>query len=112
MKKDFRSFDDCYRYTYGILHSSPTRIKCRNLPLAYEINNHYFKIDCSNGISIFSGADSRAFPIKFALAEFMWILSGSNKLDEIQKWNAAMSQYSDDQKTLHGAYGKRILFQN
>lgn len=44
----------------------------------------------------------------FALAEVIWIMSGSDKLQDIEWWNPRMREYSDDGKTLHGAYGSRL----
>lgn len=45
---------------------------------------------------------------KFMIAEFIWIMSGQNSLDMISFYNKNYSQFSDDGKTLHGAYGPRL----
>lgn len=44
----------------------------------------------------------------FAFAEASWILSGSNNLSELQYFIKNYNQFSDDDKTLNGAYGYRI----
>ena len=44
----------------------------------------------------------------FAIAEVIWIMAGSNDLDFLSFWNPRMKSYSDDTKSLHGAYGYRL----
>lgn len=51
----------------------------------------------------------RRFNIFFALGEFIWYISGSNKLEKIESYNKRYKNYSDDGETLYGAYGKRIF---
>ena len=45
---------------------------------------------------------------KFLSGEALWILSGSDRLEEIAPYNEKMRQYSDDGLTLWGAYGPRV----
>jgi thymidylate synthase len=44
----------------------------------------------------------------FHLAECVWIMSGSNDLAWISKFNSNMGTFSDDGKTINGAYGHRL----
>jgi len=44
------------------------------------------------------------------LGEFLWYMSGSNDLSFIQYYIPPYDQYSDDGKTLYGAYGPRLLY--
>lgn len=44
----------------------------------------------------------------FAIAEFIWILTGHEDLEQIAYYNKNMRRYSDDGRTLTGAYGPRI----
>lgn len=44
----------------------------------------------------------------FHLYEALWILNGNNDVESLCKFNSNMSQYSDDGKTFHGAYGYRL----
>ena len=44
----------------------------------------------------------------FALAEFAWIISGSKALKPLRFFIKTYDQYSDDGRTLHGAYGFRL----
>ncbi|MDR7007012.1 thymidylate synthase [Paraburkholderia strydomiana] len=43
------------------------------------------------------------------LGEFLWYLSGSNKLDFIQYYIKSYSEFSDDNETIFGAYGPRLF---
>ncbi|MDC4661969.1 thymidylate synthase [Acinetobacter baumannii] len=47
---------------------------------------------------------------KFAFVESAWILEGRNDLDILSKYISSYSQYSDDNKTLNGAYGYRLRY--
>lgn len=48
---------------------------------------------------------------KFAAAEAAWILSGSNKLDEVAKYATYLRNFSDDSRHLSGAYGPPFVDQ-
>ena len=43
----------------------------------------------------------------FHLMESLWMLAGRNDVEWISKYNKRISDYSDDGKTFHGAYGHR-----
>lgn len=45
---------------------------------------------------------------KFMVAEWLWIQSGREDLEWIQKFNKNIVQFSDDGKTFRGAYGPRF----
>ena len=53
-----------------------------------------------------SKSRSRVFS---ALGECLWYLSGSNELEHIQYYIDGYHEFSDDGKTLNGAYGARIF---
>jgi len=44
-----------------------------------------------------------------AIGEFLWYLSGSNQLDFIQYYLPKYHLFSDDGKTVYGAYGPRLF---
>lgn len=46
-----------------------------------------------------------------ALSESLWVLAGKNTIDELVPYNKYITDYSDDGKTLYGAYGYRIADQ-
>lgn len=43
------------------------------------------------------------------LGELLWILAGSNRLDFIQHYIPGYDEFSDDKKTIFGAYGPRLF---
>ena len=47
----------------------------------------------------------------FAIIEVIWIMAGANALSFLTFWNPRMKQFSDNQRTLHGAYGYRLSSQ-
>lgn len=53
----------------------------------------------------------RNMPMRYALGELMWYLSGSNKLKDIEKYSEFWKNISDDGETLNSAYGYRIFHQ-
>jgi len=50
----------------------------------------------------------RAINPFFALAEFSWIINGSNRLAPLQYFISNYNSFSDDNETLNGAYGYRL----
>jgi thymidylate synthase len=53
----------------------------------------------------------RGLNYRFAVAEFLWILAGLDRLDVLTKYNKNMAEFSDDGVTLTGAYGPRLKTQ-
>ena len=103
-----RIFADEYLSTFYALLNSAVDITARNGAVTHELCGHYIQCSVDAGISIFSHEDHRVFPMKFALAELAWILSGRDDLASIQPYCAAMTHFSDDNMTLTGAYGVRL----
>lgn len=52
---------------------------------------------------------TRALNYRFAVAEWLWIVSGSDRLAPLVRYNSRMAEFSDDGETLRGAYGPRLL---
>lgn len=50
----------------------------------------------------------RDLSIKYGIGEFLWYLSGSNKLSDIRQYGKAWNALSDDGETVNSAYGHRI----
>lgn len=69
-----------------------------------EILNAFFILHDPRQRFVFS----RPIDPAFAMAEVIWMLSGSRDLGAIAAWNSRMRNYSDNGSTLHGAYGHRI----
>lgn len=78
----------------------------RNM-LIKEINGCHFRLENPRNRIIYN--PERRFSIMFSLGEFLWYLAGENILETILYYNGNYGKYSDDGKTLHGAYGKRIF---
>lgn len=51
----------------------------------------------------------RKLSIPFAIGEWLWCMQGRDDLEMIQYYAPSYGQYSDNGKTLNGAYGPRIL---
>lgn len=49
----------------------------------------------------------RDYNVAFALYEALWMLAGRNDLAPLQRYVKTFDAFSDDGKTLHGAYGYR-----
>jgi len=47
----------------------------------------------------------RNMPVRYAVGELLWYLSGNNKLEEIQKYTDAWDRMSDDGSTVNSNYG-------
>lgn len=57
-----------------------------------------------NRVSFWPRRDANPF---FHLVEAMWMLAGRNDVETVARYASSMSQFSDDQRTLNGAYGHR-----
>ena len=47
----------------------------------------------------------------FMIAEYLWITTQNNRADMVGFYNKKMWQFSDDGRTLYGAYGPRLMIQ-
>ena len=90
------------------MRNSPVNIECRGRQMAYELQNAKMRVPTEDGVSVYSHKSTRAFPIKFALAEFAWILAGRNDVASIARFNKNIVHYSDDTIIMGGAYGERL----
>jgi thymidylate synthase len=66
------------------------------------------QIRIANPRKRFIYSDARNMNMGFGLAEFLWIITGQNDVEMISFYNSHMANFSDDGKTLSGAYGMRI----
>lgn len=73
---------------------------------ARETNGALLKLSAPR--SRLSRTESRGILFS-CLGELAWILAGSNKLDFIQHYLQGYGEFSDDQKTIFGAYGPRLF---
>jgi len=102
------NFADMYCELINEMPKHPVNVACRGLNICYEIINVECRTTNNQEVYWFSNMSSRTVPVKFVLAEFLWIISASNDLHSIARFNHRMSQYSDDNLVLNGAYGFRL----
>lgn len=106
-----KTFAESYSDLIRLFHNYPllSSIKCRGQSVSHEFTNIQLLFNVSEGISIYSSSNSRAIPIVFVLAEWLWINSADNSVANISRFNKAMEHFSDDGVILNGAYGPRIF---
>lgn len=75
--------------------------------LTYELINPHVLGPISLNDSVIT-LPSRKLNYAFMCAEAAWILSGSNHLDFLTRFCEKMADYSDDGRTLAGAYGPKF----
>ena len=80
------------------------RVEPRGLP-TIEVRRALVSFDARAPVVV---DPMRACSPRFLSGEALWILSGSDRLDEIAPYNKKMAEYSDDGHTLFGAYGPRV----
>ncbi len=100
-----QSFSDCYHELNQYILTEGVKTESRLGP-TYETLN--FKIVIQKPIHRCTVSLNRNSNIFFHLAESLWVLSGRNDLEFIEIFNSRFLEYSDDGRTLHGAYGKRM----
>jgi len=101
----YNSVEEAYYNTLSYVRANglscePRGQKCK------EIIGHSFCITSPRNRVIFN--KERNINFSFMVAEWLWIMSGSNDVAMISYYNSVIANYSDDGKTMHGAYGKRI----
>lgn len=52
---------------------------------------------------------NRKMPMRYAVGELLWYLSGSNRLKDISVFSKVWGRMSDDGETVNSAYGHRML---
>ena len=99
------SFSDCYHDLNQYILTEGIKTESRIGPTFETLN---FKIVIQNPLYRSTVSLNRNSNIFFHLAESLWVLTGRNDLEFIEIFNSRFSSFSDDGKTLHGAYGKRM----
>lgn len=56
----------------------------------------------------FVSSPDRKLPVRYAVGELIWYLSGSNRLKDISTFSKVWEKLSDDGETANSAYGYRI----
>lgn len=95
-----------------ILYKLYTKILSEGKPITNrkgpnkEILGVYIRLQ--NPLNRISRSFTRGRPIS-PIGEFLWYMSGSDDLEIIKYYLPNYEKFSDDNKTLYGAYGKRLL---
>ena len=66
----------------------------------------------SNPLSRIIALQSRKMNLFYGMIETMWYLNGDDSLEPLTDYNKAMANFSDDGRTLRGAYGARLIKKN
>lgn len=74
--------------------------------------------ECINAVTVISdptrniiSSTDRKMPMRYAVGELLWYLSGSNKLKDISVFSKVWERMSDNGETVNSAYGYRIFSQ-
>lgn len=103
---EFESFEESYPFLLNELLTNGKEVSPRGMltkeiaPIGITINNPKKRV-----ISF----PERKINPGFMTAELLWMLRGSNDVEEIGHYNKQWLKYTDDGKTLNGAYGQRIF---
>lgn len=72
--------------------------------------------ECLNAVTVIDDptrniitSTDRKMPMRYAVGELLWYLSGSNRLEDIAKFSKVWERMSDDGITVNSAYGHRIF---
>ena len=69
-------------------------------------------LSLNNPIQKWVSVKAPPISIGYALAELIWILSGSDDANVINYWNKALPNYAGDYPYYPGAYGNRIFYKH
>lgn len=102
----FNTANDAFEHWYGVLSEMAEEgfeADSRDGDVVGEILNAVSVIeDPTRGIVT---SEVRKMPMRYAVGELLWYLSGNNNLSEIQKYTKAWDRMSDDGVTVNSNYG-------
>lgn len=101
------SLDEAWEYWYELLSKQNISFSSRDGEVVGEVLNSITTI--TDPINNIMKSTIRKFPMKYALGELLWYLSGNNNLKEIQKYSSGWDRMSDDGITVNSNYGYCIF---
>lgn len=101
------SASDAWGYTLGEIFNRGKLVEPRN-QACFEIQDRQVTINMCSPVV---GHKARKLNYSFMAAEAMWIISGSNRVEDIAPYNPNIAQFSDDGEVFAGAYGPPIAAQ-
>jgi len=99
------NIDDLYKQSIQKVIDTGEKVTARGLDF---IESRFQHLILTNPRARIVANTARKLSKKFLAAEFIWIMSGSPWLDQIEFYNKRMREFSDDGISLHGAYGPRL----
>lgn len=100
--------DQAFSHWYDILSKMGESLESRDGEVAGEIINATTVINDPTRCIMTN--EIRKMPMRYAIGEMLWYLSGNNNLCEIQKYTKAWDRMSDDGKTVNSNYGYCIRY--
>ncbi|MBA2678456.1 MAG: thymidylate synthase [Ktedonobacteraceae bacterium] len=100
------TMDEVQRLALHHIFERGRRVQPRGIWVS-EITSASFQLLQPRARLIYS--PSRVHNITFAIGELLWYLRGSDQADIVSFYNPRYTTFSDDGRTLHGAYGRRIF---
>ena len=97
------TLDEAFDYWYTTLCTNPSITESRDGDICGEIINAITVINDPTRCVMKS--QLRKLPMRYAIGELLWYLSGNNKLSEIQKYTKNWDRMSDDGITVNSNYG-------
>lgn len=99
---------EAFEHWFKILDSQNLKASSRDGGVKGEVLNAVTVIkDPTRGIVL---SDIRKMPIRYAVGELMWYLSGNDHLSAIQNYTKAWDRMSDDGCTVNSNYGWCIYY--
>lgn len=102
---EVENIDEAFEYWYNLLKSEKkdALMESRDGAVIGEVINAITVI--KDPTRCIMKNDIRKMPIRYAVGELLWYLSGNKNLSEIQKYTKAWDRMSDDGKTVNSNYG-------
>lgn len=103
------NLQDVYKTALHDLMTNGAKISPRGMETR-EVIPGVFQIE--NPLSRILTIKPRKMNIFYAMIETLWYLNGDDSVDRLTPYNKEMARFSDDGKTLRGAYGARLIQKN
>jgi thymidylate synthase len=105
---EVKTATEAFDHWYNLLNSQNLQATSRDGGVKGEVLNAVTVItDPTRGIVL---SDVRKMPMRYAVGELMWYLSGNRDLSAIQNYTGAWDRMSDDGKTVNSNYGWCIQY--
>lgn len=98
-----KDIDEAWLYWYHLLSSMKLSSSSRDGDVVGEVINAQTVI--SDPTRNIMKNSIRKLPMRYAIGEMLWYLSGSNKLKEIQKYTNGWDRMTDDGEHVNSNYG-------